>query len=135
MPCPNTLNTLIDQRAIHLIQRHHIGNRAKSHKVKPRCHGGFGNILLLKPIFLSQFGAQCTEKIKGNTDTGETLTGKVTARLVRINNSHRRREHSAGQMMVSDNNVYTQPIGVRHTFNTGNTVINGNNQIRGGLLG
>src|SRR5690606_1961303 len=90
----------------------------------------FWNTALGKPAQLTQLCSQCTHDIKNHTDARKVFAGKGTARLIRINNCISVRQFTARQMEVGNDDRYAQIASGLYTFNTGNPVINGDDDIR-----
>ena len=89
VPGANTHQPLMHQRAINLIQWHHIGHGSQCHQIQPSGHIRFGNIVLSKPIIGPQLTAESTEQIEGDAHTCKVLSDKGTAGLIGINDGRR----------------------------------------------
>src|SRR5690606_27640394 len=82
------------------------------------------------PVHLPRLKSQTTHTGEIHTDAREPTAGKGTAQLIRIHNCISVRQFTARQMVVGNDDRYAQIASGLYTFNTGNPVINGDDDIR-----
>ena len=107
------------------VQSHHIGNGAKRNEVQKSCRdpGCAGQALRLEP------SAKCRHQVERYADTRKIRTLEFAAHQIRIDHDVRIRQRSAGQMMIRDQYLDAMTVGYRYAVNTGNTVVDGQQQV------
>ena len=129
----NARQPLVHQNAVIGIQRHHIRHGTQGHQIKqlPQIRlGARGKIALF-----TQMCPKRQHDIENHPDPGNTLAGKVTARLIRIDDGIGHRQLLGGQMVIGHHHLQTGGLGRCNPLDTGNAVIHGNQYIRMVALG
>ena len=83
-----------------------------------------------KPAAVAQISPECKHDIENNPDAGKILRSEATVLLVRINDRIGRRKSRQRQMMVGYQNPDPELPGALHPVETGDPVINGDNEFR-----
>ena len=63
------------------------------------------------------------------------LARKVAARLIGIHDGRRLRKHVARQMVVGDDDLHAESVGLGHAIHAGDAVIDGDEDVRLALAG
>ena len=139
-----------------MIERDHVGNGTQGHQrqqlgqirlksprcmpstllrprgvrgigVAPLCQRGDGGI---ECAAFAQLSAQREHEIEHHANAGEMLARKRAAALVGIDGAGRGWKARARQVVVCDQHLHPQAIGLRDPLDAGDAVIDGDEQIR-----
>ena len=121
---------LMHQYPIDPIEGYHVRHGAQGHEVEPGGHIGLGNTPLGKPTPRPQAAPKGGEQEENHPHPRQVLGGEGTTRLVGIDDGIGRRKLAAGQVVIGDDNPEPRRLRGRHPLETGDAVINGNQQVR-----
>jgi hypothetical protein len=132
-PGADPLQALMDQDAVVGIQRHHVGHAAQGHQVEQLADIGLR--LLVVPAQAAQARAQGHQHVENHPDARQGLAGEPATGLVRVDDGIGCRQFIAGQVVVGDQHLEARRLRRRHTLDTGDAVVHGNQQVRLALQG
>ena len=130
----HALESLFDQNTVVGIEFDHVSHRAQRHQIQPLRQVWL--LALGKSATLAQFGPQRHQHVEHHADASQILGRKTAPRLVRIHDQ-RIGQTIARQMVIGDQHIQPQSSCHRHALDTGNAVIDRQQQIgatRGGQL-
>ncbi len=131
----DALQPLAHEDAVVGIERDHVGHGAQRHQVEQLAEVGLGEPARGKPAVGAQPRAQRAHQVEDHADAGEVLAREVAARLVRVHDGAGRGQRLAGQVMVGDEHVDAVRGRHCHAGVAGDTVVDGDDEIRPRLRG
>ena len=130
MTLANTAQPLFYQDAIIMVKRHHVGDRTQRNEVQPLREIGDSYVPAFEPAARFKPGTQGHQHVKHHADTGERFAGKNIPRLIRIDNGIGSRQFLTRQVVIGDQHIDAKLARGSNAIDTGNTIINGNQQVR-----
>jgi len=127
-PGTNALKPLMNEDAVVGIQRHHVRHAAQGHQVQQL--GDIWRLAVLVPAQAVQARPQGDQHIENHPDPRQRLARELAAGLVGVDDGIRGRQLAAWQVVVGDQHAQTGLFRRSNAFNTGNPVIDRNQQLR-----
>ena len=132
-PVADPLQPLRDENPVVAVEPHDVCDRAErdevEQRVEPRLRGR------REAPAGAQFRAQRQQNVEHHADARQVLARKAAARLVRIDDARGVRQHRPGQVMVGDEHGDAEFVGPRHAVDTGDAVVDGDDQVGRPLRG
>ena len=127
LACADAPQALGHQAAVVGVELDHIGHGAQGdqgeQRVKLRLGGG------IKNAACTQLGPQCQQHVEHHAHPGHGLALERAAGLVGVDDGVGRRQGGAGQVVVGDEHLQAQGLGLGHAFHAGNAVVHGDEHI------
>ena len=121
-----------DQAAVVGVQPDHVGHRAQGDQGQQGLQTGLAG--LVEAAARAQFGSQGQQHVEHHADTGHGLALEAAAGLVGVDDGIGQRQVVAGQVVVGDDHLQAQGLGLGHAFDAGNAVVHGDHHLGAGFL-
>jgi hypothetical protein len=126
-PSREFLEPVSDENPVLVEKRNHIGNRSEGNKVEVPFEVRW--LSAMPKSLFAKSRPESDQKLEGDPHTRQLVKGETTVILLRIENSHCRREVMRNLMMVDHNGIDSNSVGLLNLTAIRHTAIGGDDQV------